>query len=232
MTFSINDKVFELFPDLIVGVVVAKNIDNKEYDPEIGKSLTRQEEFLPQVILGELADEPKIAVWREAYRKFGAKPKNYPPSLEALVKRILKGSTLPRINKLVDIYNTISLKYLVPAGGEDLDKTKDNIELTVASGDEEFIAIGDNESRPPKPGEIIYKDSAGVICRRFNWRESERCKFTEDTKNAILIIEGLAPTNRKDITEAVISLNKKIIEYCKGQTETHLLDKDNKIIEL
>ena len=232
MKFTINEKIFEFFPDLILGVIVAKNINNQEYNPEIGQKLAEQEKLLPQNILGELREHPKIAAWREAYRKFGAKPKNYPPSVEALAKRVLKGHSLPRINKLVDLYNIISLKYLVPAGGENLDKTIGDIHLTIADGDEEFIPIGENESRPPKSGEVIYKDERGVICRRFNWRESERCKFTEETKNAILIIEGLPPTNKKELGQAINEQAELVKKYCKAQTSIYLLDKNNNKINL
>ena len=54
-------------------------------------------------------EHPHIAAWRGAFSAFGAKPKKYPCSAEALVGRVLKGQALPRINVLVDLYNAVSV---------------------------------------------------------------------------------------------------------------------------
>ena len=51
-------------------------------------------------------------------------------------------------SKLVDIYNSISLKYALPCGGEDIDKFAGNIKLTAAVGNEEFIPLGTDENPP------------------------------------------------------------------------------------
>ena len=83
-----------------------------------------------------------------------------------------KGGEIGPINPLVDIYNGLSLKYGIPVGGEDIDKFEGNVRLTLASGDEEFMTLGSEKSEPPSPGEIVYKDDAGAICRCFNWREA------------------------------------------------------------
>jgi len=50
------------------------------------------------------------------------------------MKRVLKGNEIWQINKVVDLYNYISLKYLTPIGGEDLDKIKGDIYLNFAEG--------------------------------------------------------------------------------------------------
>ena len=68
-----------------------------------------------------IPEHPHIAPWREAYRKFGAKPKDHPSSIENLDRGgSIKGNRLPHINRLVDLYNAVSLRHLVPVGGEDL----------------------------------------------------------------------------------------------------------------
>jgi DNA/RNA-binding domain of Phe-tRNA-synthetase-like protein len=42
---------------------------------------------------------PKMAAWREAYRIFGVKAKDYPSSVEALYKRVTKGGSVAGINQ-------------------------------------------------------------------------------------------------------------------------------------
>ena len=109
--------------------------------------------------------------------------------LEAMLKRVSRGDHIGNINPLVDIYNVISLKYGLPVGGEDMDKFDGDIRLTIADGSEDFVTLGSDRSEPPYPGEVIYKDSAGAICRCFNWRESVRTMLTDDTANAFMCIE-------------------------------------------
>ena len=63
---------------------------------------------------------PHVAAWRDAYRAFGAKPQRTRNSLEALLRRA--GTGLPRVNRLTDVYNAISVVHQVPLGGEDLSR--------------------------------------------------------------------------------------------------------------
>src|SRR5262245_14972227 len=182
----VSDEIFRAFPEAILGIVIAQDIDNKGENAEVMNSLRAEEAQIPGRFANvAVNDHPNIAPWREAYRKFGAKPKDYPSSIENLVRRVLKGHQLPHINLLVDIYNSVSLRHIVPAGGEDLDKIEGDIELTFASDNEPPVKLlGEPEARSPKPGEVIYKDRISAICRRWNWKEADRTKFTEETKNA------------------------------------------------
>ena len=128
-----------------------------------------------------LSQTPKIAVWRKTYSAFGAKPKENKSSVENLYRLVLQGVNLRHINKLVDIYSFISLKHMVPVGGEDIDKIEGDVALTFAEPNEPAVLLlGDKEPRPPHIGEVIYKDNISAICRRWNWREADRTKFTED----------------------------------------------------
>ncbi|MBI3255910.1 MAG: hypothetical protein HYZ63_02975, partial [Candidatus Andersenbacteria bacterium] len=153
--------------------MVINGADNKK-KPEISELLRSTEQALRQRSdIENVKEHPAIATWREAHRLFGNNPNRYAPSVEAVIKRVVKGGSLPNINPLVDIYNHICMKYIVPVGGEDLDTCKGNIELAVASGEEKFIGLGDENNDSPTAGEVIYKDEEGVLCRRFNWREAD-----------------------------------------------------------
>lgn len=169
-------------------------------------------------------DHPHIAPWREAYRKFGAKPKDYPSSIENLVRRVVKGHHLPHINSLVDIYNTISLRHIVPVGGEDLDQIQGDIQLTFATEHEAPVRLlGEPEERPPKPGEVIYKDNLGAICRRWNWKEADRTKFTEATVNGFLVIEGLPPVDQSLLQQVLNDLVSLVQSHCGGNVTQRIL---------
>jgi DNA/RNA-binding domain of Phe-tRNA-synthetase-like protein len=126
----------------------------------------------------------------------------------------------------VDLYNVISLTHLLPVGGEDLDTVEGDIVLTRASSSEPPVKLlGEGEERAPKPGEVIYKDNRGAICRRWNWKEADRTKLTEGTRNAVLVLEALPPILVSELSEAARDLERLVLEHCGGQARVESLDR-------
>lgn len=230
----VSDEIFERFPEVVLGVFTVYEIDNSRQDAAILDGLRREEARVRADLAGiQVTEHPHIAPWREAYRQFGAKPKDYPSSIENLVRRVLKGQTLPSINPLVDLYNTISLRHLVPAGGEDLDRIQGDVLLTIAGENEAPVRLlGEAEERAPRPGEVIYKDDIGAICRRWNWKEADRTKLTPETRNAVLVIEGLPPVGSDVVGRAVEELADLIRGHYGRPVAPAILDQDSREIEL
>jgi DNA/RNA-binding domain of Phe-tRNA-synthetase-like protein len=142
---------------------------------------------------GTAQDLPEVQRWREAYKEFGVKPRDARSSIESLLRRV--GAGLPRINRLTDTYNAISVRHLVPVGGEDLRGYQGSARLVIADGTERFETVIDGEELlvTPAPGEIVWRDDAGVTCRRWNWRQCTRTRLTEQTTEALFIIDSLGP---------------------------------------
>lgn len=234
MDLIITDTIFADFPELVLGVVILQNIDNSQDKPAITQMLRQAESELAGKFGGvPVIEHPYIATWREAYRKFGAKPKDYPSSVENLTRRVLNGAQIGHINNLVSIYNTISLRYVLPVGGEDLDKIVGDVLLTRAGSDEPaMVLLGEKEARAPHAGEILYKDDAGAICRRWNWKEADRTKLTQETKNAFLVIEVLPPVPRETVEHAIRELADLVLQFCGGGVLTAFLDKNNRNVKL
>ncbi len=234
MRLTIRPGVLALFPDAVVGLAAARGVRNAGEDPADAADLRRAEAGLAGLFGGvPPAEHPRIAAWRDAYRRFGAKPKDHPSSIENLARRVLKGWTVPHVNRLVDLYNAISLETLLPAGGEDLDAIDGDVELTLASENEPPVRLlGEPEARPPKPGEVIYRDRAGAICRRWNWKEADRTKLTEQTRNALLVVEGLPPATREDVSAAVEELARRVRERCGATVVTAILDRERPEAEI
>jgi len=229
MKFIVNNNIFTEFDSPIIGIIFAKGINNSTFNPEITKALREEEINLRKKLEGiEIPQHPHIITWREAYRKFGSKPSEYRSSVEALTRRVMRGGEIGNINPLVDLYNFISIKYIVPVGAEDLDKIKGNLELTFAKGNEYYTALGKDQNDPPKPGEVIYKDYIGVICRRWNWREGERTKIDESTKNAVIVIESLVHIS---IENAIHEMSDLVKKYCGGEMSYCFLNKNLREIE-
>lgn len=227
--FIIEDDFWELFPNAKIGIITCNGIDNTIKDENQYKDMISQgeKEALNHLPNEEFSSNEVIKVWRDAFKKFKTK-KGARSSIEALLKRVSTGKGLGTINPLVDIYNSISLKYAMPCGGEDMDKFIGDIRLTKATGDESFITLGSDKSEPPYEGEIVYKDDEGAICRCWNWRESVRTMLTEDTKNAFLYIELVDEKREKDFENALKELSQLVEENLGGKSEISILHINNK----
>ncbi|MGU8582850.1 B3/B4 domain-containing protein [Clostridium perfringens] len=227
--FIIEDDFWELFPNAKIGIITCNGIDNTIKDENQYKNMISQgeKEALTHLPNEEFSSNEVIKVWRDAFKKFKTK-KGARSSIEALLKRVSTGKGLGTINPLVDIYNSISLKYAMPCGGEDMDKFIGDIRLTKATGDESFITLGSDKSEPPYEGEIVYKDDEGAICRCWNWRESVRTMLTEDTKNAFLCIELVDEKREKDFENALKELSQLVEENLCGKSEISILHINNK----
>ncbi len=233
MKFKIDDSIFQQFPSLNIGIVVARGIDNTGESPDILSMLSKQSDTIKSKFdLETLKEVPRINAWREAYTAFGAKPKKYTCSVENLYRMILEGVHLRHINKIVDIYNYISLKHMVPVGGDDIDKIDGDIILRFAKGDENFIRLNSDEIDHPKEGEVVYTDDKEVLCRRWNWRECDKSKMTEQTKNITLVVEGLSPVSKGNMQPIVEELSQLIKNFCGGEISIHILNGENKEIEI
>ena len=233
MKFKIDTRIFEKFPGLKIGVVTARNIDNHGFSDEIMQLIREKERKIRENYDTEtLSQHSKINSWRGAYSSFGAKPKKYKSSVESLYRMILKGLDLRHINKIVDLFNYISIKYMIPAGGDDMAKVDGDITLKFAVGDEPFTALNSKEKETAKEGEVVYTDSKEVLCRRWNWRECDKTKMTEETKDVILVVEALPPVTKEELDEVEEELNLLITKYCGGEIKTAILDDGKREIEI
>jgi DNA/RNA-binding domain of Phe-tRNA-synthetase-like protein len=190
----VDAAVFALRPDYRAMLVAVSGIVPGPSD-EASDALLESAQAAAGAALGGQPPEqlPHVASWRDAYRSFGAKPQRTRNSLEALLRRAASG--LPRVNRLTDIYNAVSVLHQIPLGGEDLTRYNGSPRLVRATGKEPFdtVASGTEVTEHPEPGEVVWCDDAGVTCRRWNWRQAVRTQLREDTTSALFVLDALDP---------------------------------------
>ena len=169
--------------------------------------------------------------WRQVFTKFKTK-KGTRSSIKALLKRVSQGREFNLINHLADIYNSVSLSYAVPCGGEDLAKIVGDLCLGRAQGNESFFPRGAESDAPALAGEMIYFEEHGAICRCLNWREAQRTMLTEETKDAVLVIEAINEEQASRAREAMIELHTKIVKYFGVSGKISYLITTNPILEV
>ncbi|MCH8563671.1 hypothetical protein LTI14_10660 [Nesterenkonia sp. YGD6] len=203
----VDAAIFELHPDYQAVLLVVDGIVPGDSDEHSEGLLGRAEQAATEALAEQPVEElPRVASWREAYRSFGTKPQKTRNSLEALLRRSAEG--LPRVNRLTDIYNAVSVAHQIPLGGEDLSGYTGAPRLVRATGEEPFeiMAQGEPGVEYPKPGEVVWCDEEGVTCRRWNWRQSRRTQLTADTTSALFILDGLDPITADDLNAAADDL--------------------------
>ena len=208
---AVDPAVHELRPDYVALLVAADNLPGGASDARSDGWLRQAEAAAATRMAGGTPEgRPQVALWRDAYRSFGAKPQRTRNSLEALLRRAPEG--LPRINRLTDLYNTVSVLHEVPIGGEDLARYVGPARLIRAAGTEPFKTAegGQPAVEHPEPGEVVWIDSAGVTCRRWNWRQCTRTQLSPATTRALFIIDALGSEALAAATAAGDDLEQRL----------------------
>lgn len=208
---QVDDAVLALRPDYTALLVVAEGLSPGPSDEATDKLLRAAEDAARAAVGGRAAaDLPQIADWRAAYQAFGAKPNRTRPSVEALVRRAEAG--LPRIDRITDVYNAVSVRHLIPVGGEDLARYTGPARLVRAEGHEPFdtVRAGEQVVQHPEPGEVIWRDEAGVTCRCWNWRQCARTRITGATVTAVFVLDGLATLGQDGLAAAEQELTETL----------------------
>lgn len=191
---KIAPEIFNLQPDYRALLMTVEGIPPGPSDFTSESLLLEAESSAREALSKQPVTEiPHVSAWREAYKAFGAKPKKERNSLESLMRRAEGG--LPRVNRLTDIYNVISIKHQIPLGGEDLDKYKGFPVLIRATGQETFEtnSAGAAVTEHPPPGEVVWCDDGGITCRRWNWRQCARTGLSDETTRVLFILDALEP---------------------------------------
>lgn len=225
----VDSSFWDVFPEAKINILVIKGINNKVVEAETSKFVEMlqvgQDEASKFLTKDNFVENDVITEWREAFTKFKTK-KGARSSIEALLKRVHQGKELSPINPLVDSYNTISLTYAVPCGGEDLATIQGDLHLGKAIGGESFFPLGADKDAPALPEEIIYYDEEGAICRSFNWREAQRTMLQEKTEQAVLVIEAINEEQIERADLAILSLQAAIFDHFGVQGQLQILTKE------
>ena len=121
MKYTIDKSVFELNPDIKFGILIGNDMKNSATSQDDEERLRKAESKMRDEIKPEdIRNLHNVSLYRDVMQKSGINPNKYPPSVEAMFKRIVKGGQLPVINALVDLCNAVSLERGISLGGHDL----------------------------------------------------------------------------------------------------------------
>ena len=193
MRFVVSPEIFKLYPGLRLPVAVAEDVE-ADVDAAGVEKLWRQAwEEAGQLVpnYGNAQSHPRVAAWREAMAATGVSGRKFPSSVESLLRRAFKGGETPTISPLVDFYNSVSLRHVVPAGGFDLAQLGDVLELRLTREGDTFRPLDSTSAERVEPGEVAYASGNEILTRHFVWKQSHTGLLGESTRSVFLVCEVL-----------------------------------------
>lgn len=203
MQFVIEPEIFRRFPGIHIAVAVAYGLGDKNDELEIA---ARWREAwtgaAASAVYGNAQSHPRVKPWRERFQAQSISGKEFPSSIEAMLRRALKGGEPFSINPLVDFYNATSLRHLVPAGGFDLGEIAEPLELRLTRPGDTFVALDTEQQLAVPPGEVAYANGQTVLTRHFVWRQARTALISSETHDVFLVSEILGEVLAQDSTVA------------------------------
>lgn len=231
MHYTVDKSVFDLSPDIKFGILIGKNLKNSETSPEDEARLRNAENRLRETIqVDELRNLPNISFYREVMTKAGINPNKFPTSVEAMLKRILKGGQLPIINALVDLCNAVSIEYLITLGAHDLIDIHEDLEVRFSRGDDIFLPFGASEYEKVDEGELVFTSGNVVQTRKWIWRQSELGKTTIESKDIFFQLVGNGSDEDASLYKAMEDIESLVAERFEGTCQKYIVDSNNRCI--
>jgi len=225
--YRIDAEIFRLNPGYRRGLVLGQQLRNGAASAGLIEQLRAQETALRERVQGNPAEYPRIAAWREAYRRFGARPSDFRSSIEALARRVLRGDALPSINALVDIGNLISLRYLVPVGVHPVPAGEGLLCLRLTEPPDSFLPPDGAAAEIPEQGEVVFVQENSVLTRRWTWRQSA-LTLTQTTTTAVFFnIDALQIVPDEEIDAAIRDIGQLVREHCGGTVHSTVLSENS-----
>jgi len=217
MSVYISSEVKSLFPDLKLCAAFVSNVNVNLHCPLLEDMFTEVEKHVKRTFsLDSIKDYGNIRLYRDFYWRIGIDPTKQRPASEALIRRILQGRSIPRINTAVDCINLASIKFMISIAAYDFNKIIGNITLRFSRDGELFLGIGELEAKPVFRQLVLADDEK--IVGLYPHRDSEFSKITSSTKDIIMISCGVPGISMDTLFNAVDFASKLLEDCCGGKT--------------
>jgi DNA/RNA-binding domain of Phe-tRNA-synthetase-like protein len=232
MKYTVDKSVFELNPDIKFGIIVGENIINSETGPEDEERLRRAEAKMRETYKAdEIRELKNVKLYREVVKESGINPNKYPPSVEAMFKRIVKEGQLPLINALVDLCNAVSIERGISLGGHDLKDIHEDLEVRYSRKGDIFLPFGAEVYEDVEENELVFTSGNIVQTYKWLWRQSELGKLTLDSNRVFFQLVGFDYEEGSSLYEAMKDIEELVINRFRGTCRKYLVDINNQSIE-
>lgn len=152
------------------------------------------------------------AAVRTMYKRVGIDPTKTRPSNEALLRRVRKGDTIPRINSAVDIVNWCSLEFQLPYGLYDASKIEGAVTMRLGREGEKYAGIRKDDVNVG--GRIVVADDRGSFGNPTS--DSARTMVTPGTTELLVVIYAPAEIPKPQLERVVTATAERFQRICGG----------------
>ncbi|RLI08116.1 hypothetical protein DRO24_01800 [Candidatus Bathyarchaeota archaeon] len=204
------------FPGLEAHLIRLGDLKVEEMNPQLemlkGEIVRRIRE---RWSLEELRRHPIIRAYRDFFWRLGLDPTKTRPAAEALLRRVLHGRGLPRINTAVDAYNIASLETFIALAAFDGSRVVGEPYMREAEPGEEFLGIGMERPRVLKGGEPVIADDEKLLAL-YPYRDADSSKITLETVEILLLVCGVPGIEVETLHKAGRVAVEYITRFCGG----------------
>jgi len=197
---------FTLAPDLVgivrPGVIWLDGATVVDREPRLNAPLAAAEAAV------RMHPPEEIAAVRTMYKRVGLDPTKTRPSSEALLRRVRRGDSLPRINSMVDVCNWCSLEFQLPYGLYDASRIDGDVELRIGSDGESYPGIRKDDVNVG--GRITLADTQGPFGNPTS--DSARTMVTTSTTRALLVVFAPREVDARRLTIVLDSTSSRMTE--------------------
>lgn len=189
------------------GVILFDGLTVSERDPRLDAPLAEAEHRV------RIAPPAERAAVRAMYRQVGLDPTRRRPSSEALLRRVIRGEALPRVNVLVDVCNWCSLELQLPYGVYDLGQVTGDVDLRLGTAGEEYAGI--RKDVVHVDGRLTLADAVGPFGNPSS--DSARTMVTTATAVALAVIYAPAELLPDAVAAALELTSRRVLEFAGGR---------------
>jgi DNA/RNA-binding domain of Phe-tRNA-synthetase-like protein len=213
---KIDMELVAKFPSINTLIVRVRGVEVKRELPELERfKLKVTERTKERWTLDQLREHPVFRAYRDFFWRVGVDPTKTRPAAEALIRRILRDSPIPKINTLVDAYNLASIETAIPLAAFDEDVLAGELVMREAEEGEEFLGIGMDKPVVLGGGEAVVDDGEKLIAI-YPHRDAEACKISRDTRNTLMLICGVPNIEVDDLVQAGRVAVEYVTRFCGG----------------
>lgn len=189
MNIKIDPKIAEIHGSVKIAYLVISGIVVSKTPPR-EKKIARiiEAELRSQFNEIDFTSDFYIKEWLAFASQMRIEKPELLPAQIGLIKNILLGRDIPKINNVVDAGNIIAAKFRCPVGIFDLSTLGKDVTLRKAGAGERYTPMFELESTELLQGEVVYADEMGIFSRYS--KDSDRTKITELTDTILCVIDG------------------------------------------
>jgi DNA/RNA-binding domain of Phe-tRNA-synthetase-like protein len=215
MAFNVDANATDALKGLNLGYIYFGGVANTGANPIVDEILADASRKVVEKFKGaDASQDATLKGIRSFFSHLGIDPTKNRPSGEALIKRVLGGKGLYRVNSVVELNNAVSLLSGCPCGVYDAEKISgDTISLVIGKPGQSYEGIGGKVVNGE--GKILTADASGVFGGPV--ADSKRTCVRPETKEVLMLIYGPKPVGPELLSESM----SKAIEYMQKATKAN-----------